>query len=250
MFLSVRGEKVASAAPLNERSIKILTARRPPTGTSAGGGAGAGTASDLAPMLERQGVPRGDARDFADSVRRGKALISVRTEKQNKAEEAAEIMARHHVSGPMFDREKTASREAEDVSRRTETGERDIVVPVVEEELKVGKRTVERSRVRVYTEVSERPVEEDVTLHEERVVVERRPADRPASEADLPHGESIEITERAEEPVIAKEAHVVEEVVISKEERERKQKIRDTVRRSDVKVEGSTEEKEEEPKKE
>jgi hypothetical protein len=43
------------------------------------------------------------------------------------------------------------------------------VVPVVEEELKVGKRTVEKGGVRVDTKVVETPVQEQVQLHEERV---------------------------------------------------------------------------------
>ena len=216
----------------------------PPAGRGTGTGAGAATVSDLAPILVHQGVPQDDAREFAGAVQQGKALISCRTGSDKKAELAEEIMARHHAKGPMFEREGTEMREAGMESRRTEVREGEVVIPVVEEALRVGKRTVERSRVRVYTHVTERPVEEDVDLREERVVVERRPADRPATEADLPHGESIEITERAEEPVVAKEARVVEEVVIGKEERERKEKIKGTVRRSDVEIEGAQKEKE------
>src|SRR5207253_9928875 len=47
--------------------------------------------------------------------------------------------------------------------------DREAVVPVVEEELKVGKRQVEKGGVRVETKVTEKPVEEKVHLHEEKV---------------------------------------------------------------------------------
>ena len=112
------------------------------------------------------------------------------------------------------------------------------VVPVVEEELKVGKRTVEGGGVRVSTHVTETPVQENVQLHEERVKVERRPAGRAATAADTAFKEgTIEVTERLEEAVVTKQARVIEEVVISKESRDRTETVKDTVRRTDVDVE-------------
>lgn len=113
-------------------------------------------------------------------------------------------------------------------------------VPVVEEELKVGKREVERGGVRVQTSVQEKPVEEQVSLREEHVRVERRPVDRPATQEDVNqalHGRTVEVRERSEQPVVQKEARVVEEVVVGKEATQRTETIRDTVRRTDVEVE-------------
>ena len=54
-----------------------------------------------------------------------------------------------------------------------ETG-KEQVIPVVKEELKVGKRAEER-RYRIRAYVVETPVERDVTLRDERVIVEHRP---------------------------------------------------------------------------
>jgi uncharacterized protein (TIGR02271 family) len=112
-------------------------------------------------------------------------------------------------------------------------------VPVVKEEIQVGKRQVPRGGVRVYSRVVEEPVEETVRLREERARVERRPADRAATEADLSAGQEqvIEVQEFAEEPVVAKQARVVEEVRVGKEASERTETVRDTVRHTDVKVE-------------
>ena len=114
-------------------------------------------------------------------------------------------------------------------------------VPVVQEELKVGKREVETGGgVRVRTEIEERPVQEQVNLREEHVRVERHAVDRPATQADVNqalHGRTIEVREKSEQPVVSKEARVVEEVVVGKEATQRTETVRDTVRRTDVEVE-------------
>jgi uncharacterized protein (TIGR02271 family) len=109
-------------------------------------------------------------------------------------------------------------------------------IPVVQEELKVGKRAIQRGGVRVYQRVIENPVQESVSLREERVSVERRPVDQPADASALKEG-TIEMRETAEEPVVEKVARVVEEVVIGKEVQQREQQINDTVRRTEVEVE-------------
>ena len=114
----------------------------------------------------------------------------------------------------------------------------EVVLPVVEEELQVGKREVERGAIRVYTHVTETPVNEQVTLREEHVNVERRPVDRAVTEGDAAFKEgSFELHETAEEAIVAKQARVVEEVVVGKEATQRTETISDTVRRTDVEVE-------------
>ena len=112
------------------------------------------------------------------------------------------------------------------------------VLPVIEEELKVGKREVSRGGVRVVSRVSTRPVHEEIQLREERVEVERRPVDRPVGSADMDafkEGE-IEMTETSEEAVVSKQARVIEEVSVKKHSSERTERIDDTVRRKDVEV--------------
>ncbi len=110
-------------------------------------------------------------------------------------------------------------------------------IPVIQEELEVGKRTVERGGVRVHSHVEEMPVEEVIRLREEHVEVERRAVDRPASAADAFEEVTLEVTQTAEEPVVAKQARVVEEVIIGKTVEERDETIEGTVRRQDVEVE-------------
>jgi uncharacterized protein (TIGR02271 family) len=118
------------------------------------------------------------------------------------------------------------------------TGDR-TAIPVVQEDLKVGKREVQRGGVRVFSRIVETPVNESVNLREEHVSVERRPVDQPLSAADSAafKEQSIELRETAEEAVVQKTARVVEEVVVGKEVTQRSEQINDTVRHTDVQVE-------------
>ena len=110
---------------------------------------------------------------------------------------------------------------------------------VIEESLDVGKRKVSAGK-RLTTEVTEREVEKTVTLHDESVEVERTKADKTLkpSEADKAFKETtVEVSGYTEKPVVSKEAHVVEEVSLSKNSGERDVTVSGTVRRQDVTVE-------------
>jgi uncharacterized protein (TIGR02271 family) len=116
--------------------------------------------------------------------------------------------------------------------------EREEVIPVVEEQLVVGKRDVNRGGVRVRSYVTETPVHEQIRLRNERVNVERRTVDQPlsAADGDAFRERSIDMTATGEEAVVGKNARVVEEVVVSKTAEEHVENIDDTVRRTDVEV--------------
>jgi uncharacterized protein (TIGR02271 family) len=112
-------------------------------------------------------------------------------------------------------------------------------LPIIEENLQVGKQEVETGGARITSRLVERPVEEKINLREEHVTIERTPVDRPVSSSDsnLFKEEEFEITEHAEVPVVNKEARVVEEVTLNKEVEEREETIRDTVRNTEVEAE-------------
>lgn len=122
-------------------------------------------------------------------------------------------------------------------SQQRDTGT--AAIPVVQEQLKVGKREVQRGGVRVFSRVVETPVNESIGLREEHVNVERRPVNEPISTTDATafKEQSIEMRETAEEAVVEKSARVVEEVMINKEVSQREQQIHDTVRHTEVEVE-------------
>lgn len=119
----------------------------------------------------------------------------------------------------------------------TQSGQDEEVIPLVEEELEVGKRSVEH-RIQVRTRVVERPVEAEVKLRDETVRVERHRVDRPAAEMgrDAFTERVVEVTETDEELVVSKTSRVVEEVVVHKDVTERTETVRDTVRHTEVDV--------------
>jgi uncharacterized protein (TIGR02271 family) len=135
----------------------------------------------------------------------------------------------------------TAGMGATTAGMRTDTTEgrmmQEDVVPVVQEDLEIGKRLVEQGGIRVYTRVVEQPVRESVDLRSEHAVVERRPVDRPLTDADAAFQDrTIEVRETAEKAVVSKTAHVVEEVRIGKEVQHQTQEVNDTVRHTEVEV--------------
>lgn len=215
--------------------------------TGAGvGAAGGGVIGGLAAA----GVSEPDADYYAEGVRRGGVLVSVRTS-DDLADKASDVLddagakdvdekSREWQSSGWKPKNPLPARgDVSARSGRSTESDREQSIPVVEEKLDVGKRSVNRGGVRVYSHVTNEPVEETVTLRDEKVKVSRRDADRPANEKDLEafREGTIELRETSEEPVVRKTARVVEEVVIGKEVSERTETVRDTVRRTDVKVE-------------
>ncbi len=200
--------------------------------------------------LVQAGVHEQDAQLYSQGVQGGGALVVAQAIGDDEAERVASIVDRHKVvdisrRAPSYQRVSLdrVSTDANAYSNIYHGNE--IVIPIIQEELIVGKQEVERGGVRVNVGVEEVPVQEQVTLREENVQVERRPVNRPVSDADMTALQSgpIEVRETAEQAVVSKEARVVEEVTVAKDVEERTETIRDTVRRVEVDVEqvpGST----------
>lgn len=134
----------------------------------------------------------------------------------------------------------TAMRDVNTEGLRTGSSEREEQIPLVEEQVNIGKRSVERGGVRIRSYVIETPVEEQVRLRDETVTVERRPGDLGESGTTVPadafRERTIEVTETDEEAVVNKTAHVRETVVVRKDVEERAETVRDTVRRTEVEI--------------
>ncbi|RZI44346.1 DUF2382 domain-containing protein [Herbaspirillum sp. HC18] len=210
---------------------------------------------------------------YSEAVRRGHCVLTVDADSDEQRERAVEVMNRYDPinieerasmwrsqgwtgydeAAPMFtdaeiqqDRSlytqgstaSTAGTAGTASTAQPATGEQ-TRIPIVEEELKIGKRSVQRGGVRLYTRVIETPVQESVELRQEHVNVERRPVDQPAAEADMAAFKegTVELRESAEEPVVSKTARVVEEVVASKDVTRETADVNDTVRKTEVDVE-------------
>jgi len=237
------------------------------TGGAVGALAGTATGGLVAGLVKTHHMDAEDAELYAEGVRRGETLLTVQVDdaevsrtrdllnQYNPTDVHGEASNWRSQGWSRFDETTTPSAEeyqsyrtrsssstgmdtdmSNQTTRTTEDGK--MVLPIVEEQVDVTKREVEKGRVHVYTEVTEKPVSTDVTLRQENVTVERRPADRPVSPNDAAFREQdIELTERAEQAVINKSARVVEEVVVGTDVTQQSQTVSDTVRRTDVHVE-------------
>ncbi len=181
-----------------------------------------------------------DEQRYAEGVQAGGAMLSVLVPDGQEADVIA-LLENYGGEDVEMDREQKTTSTAGVGSSPSASRELSgtAPVPVVQEELAVGKRQVQRGGVRVYSHVVEQPVEETVRLREEQVRVDRQPVNRPATEADFTAFQegTIELTETAEEAVVSKRARVIEEIVVGKETSERTQTIRDMVRHTEVEVE-------------
>ena len=117
----------------------------------------------------------------------------------------------------------------------TATGEADIVRS--EEELRVGKRQTESGRARVRKWVETEPVQAEVELRRETARVTREPINQPVSGAELGEQE-IDVTLRAEEPVVQKQTVAKERITVEKDIEVEHATVSDEVRKERVDVEG------------
>jgi len=234
--------------------------------------------SGLLSTLTEAGVPDEEARYYVEGVNHGGNLVSVRVD-DDEPENVVAIMNRynpidvkeraaswrsagrpdygesvsHAVSeqsvASNYDRSSTlstartgdtnATSNRASSAAQTNAGDEETRIPVVEEDVKIGKRAVEQGGVRVRKHIEEEPVEKQVNLREENVTVDRRPVNRPADAADFNTFEEgeFEVSSISEEAVVQKDARVVEEVVINKDAHERTETVRDTARKTRVDVE-------------
>lgn len=189
---------------------------------------------------------RQHADHYSEAVRRGHAVLTLHTDDARVDEAHTQLIG----AGALDVDEQvtawrgegytggTASQAMTSQTGALTTDNKEGVLPVIEEQLEVGKRRVDQGRVRVISRLETTPVHETVELQSERAVIERRPVDRPATEADLEgfKEQTIEVRESAEQAVVSKTARVVEEVVVGKQASTETKQIDDTVRRTDVEV--------------
>ena len=126
-------------------------------------------------------------------------------------------------------------------SMSARTTDHEVTVPIVKEDVQVGKQEVQSGTARVQSRITEQPVEQQIPLREEHVRVEQRPADRAATPEEVQQAfqeKTVEMTETREEPVVAKQPRVTGEVTVRKEAGQRTETIRETVRGTEVQPQG------------
>jgi stress response protein YsnF len=183
-------------------------------------------ASKISSRLVEAGYEKNKAESYGKAMQKGGALVVAEAD-DDKVDEALSTMRSFKALTPEALLEKLGNQTSSETAQ------------VIEEELEVGvSRTTGGKRLK--TEVSAREVQETVTLHEENVEVEHTKINRvlKPEEADKAfQGTTVEMTATTEKPVVSKQAHVVEEVSLSKQSGEREVTVSGTVRRQDVTVE-------------
>ncbi|MBB3268363.1 MULTISPECIES: YsnF/AvaK domain-containing protein [Azospirillum] len=206
---------------------------------------GAGNADKATQELLGHGFTKDIAQRYAAAIKQGHTLVAADIADQDA--DAAEAILDENGAIDLPDAsshqsKKTAKADSGKTDKGTVGSGTDMeeeTVPVVEEQVEIGKRRVSKGGVQVTTEVTETPVRETVRLREEKVDVERHKADRAlgAREADAAFEEkTVEMTATSETPEVTKEARVVEEVVLSKKATEHDKTVEASARRTDVKV--------------
>ena len=251
-----RSQAEAARERLTQSRIDADDVRIVDQSSSAQSGGSSGEGEGLWSAIKSAFMPPEDSHTYEEGMRRGGYLLCARVD-EDCADEAIRILDESE-SVDLNAREESwrsegwspyqatggasgfgqSERSEGEQSGRTVAEER---IPIVEEELKVGKREVERGGARVRSYVRETPVSEQVNLREEHVSVERRPVDRQLSQSDLQTGDmmqerQIDMTETSEEAVVGKEARVREELVVRKTAEEHSEQVQDTVRHTEVEV--------------
>ena len=214
----------------------------PETSVSLIGGPGSPADSLDKSELASLGMPDKDYDHLKQGIRAGGVVLAVLAPRQTS--KTVEDIFEKQSARKIDESEKTERKAAAvaapiaAVPVMAQAVDEQTAIPVIEEELVVGKRAVDMGGVRVYRRVVEIPVEESVTLREEHVVMERRPVNRAVTDQDLAfESRSIELTETAEEAVVSKNARVVEELLVGKAASQHVETIHDTVRKTEVEIE-------------
>jgi stress response protein YsnF len=178
-------------------------------------------------------IPAPDVDVYLQGVRDGGTIITA-----NVADSAVERAASVMSSFKMVNiRERAATMQGV-YGQLSDPAQNENVLEVIEEDLEVGTEEVERGRMRIYTVVTEREVQQDVKLRDETIRVNRRPVNRTViTNPDLFKQKSFEMVEIDEIAKVRKTVKVVEEVSLGKEVVQKIETIKETLRRQDVEIE-------------
>lgn len=209
-----RSQAEAARERLCQSSLDADDVRIVDQSSAASSGAESGEGQGLWSAIKSAFLPPEDSHSYEEGMRRGGYLLCARVD-EDRADEAIRILDESD-SVDLDERESNWRSEGWSPYRSAAAGsaglrqdDRTVAeerIPIVEEQLRAGKREVERGGARVRSYVRETPVSEQVNLREEHVRVERRPVDRAVSQSELDSGmmqdRQIDLTEISEEAVV------------------------------------------------
>jgi uncharacterized protein (TIGR02271 family) len=200
------------------------------------GGAAAGAAAGglFGALVGSMGVPEEEARYYDDEFKAGRTVVTVKAD--GRYDEARAILQRLGAYDYEARGARTGTTMPSAPGPATAEGER--TMRLREEELRARKQPVQTGQVELGKEVVTEEKSMEVPRTREEVVVERRPveprpADRPIGEG----GETVEVPVREERVQVEKEPVVYEEVGLGKQQVQETERVSDTVRREEARVE-------------
>jgi uncharacterized protein (TIGR02271 family) len=186
-------------------------------------------------------VPEQEGADYRRTISAGGAVLTLRTP-DTDVDRAMKIL---DVHGPMNLRDRSTSTQTSASTQasaspteasRMESAEE--AFPLAEEQVEVSKRQVATGKSRIHRFVTEKPVQQQITLHEEHYKIARREVTDPQPARDVDwQDRTIEVVETIEQPMVTKTARITEEVVIRRRGSDHVETVRDTVRRQQIEVE-------------
>jgi uncharacterized protein (TIGR02271 family) len=194
--------------------------------TLAGAGIGA-AAGGLIGALAGMGVPEEDARHFDQGFQAGGTLVTV--DAGDRAAEARECLYESGADLGSMGRGMAGS--------SATSGDSAARVELREEELRTEKERVQAGEVRLRKEVVSEQRTVEVPVTREEVVIERHPASGQQAAGDIAGGEEIRIPLMEEEVRVEKTPVVREEVTLKKRQIQDTERVSETVRREEARIE-------------
>ncbi|CAN5365743.1 hypothetical protein BH23BAC1_BH23BAC1_20340 [soil metagenome] len=181
-----------------------------------------------------------ESRYYSEVSRNSQSIVTVHATSNEEAQQAVKILDEYGAvdideQGAKYGYARSGTDKHSDTSGKSSDS---TSIPIIEEDVNVGKRVQKSGGARIRSRIIEKPVEENLRLRKEKVRVERKSVDRPASEKDLQNFKEGEtkMVERSEVPVVEKNARVKEEVNLRKDVKETEETIREKVRKTEVDV--------------
>jgi len=196
--------------------------------------------SGITNSLENLGLPEDEATFYNGEFESGRTVVVVNT--SDRQQEASQILSRAggydyasrsgQTSGTTSYANAATAGRATDYN--TEAGKN---VQLREEQLRANKQSVETGAVGLRKDVVSEQQSFDVPVNREEVVIERHAASGQPSDTPIGEGETYRVPVREEQVTVDKQPVVREEVSLGKRQVQDSQRVSDTVRREEARVE-------------
>jgi len=194
--------------------------------------------SGITNSLENLGLPEDEATFYNGEFESGRTVVVVNT--RDRQQEASQILSRDggydyaSRSGQTTGTSSYANTAGQATDYDTQAEQN---IKLREEQLRANKQSVETGAVGLRKDVVSEQQSFDVPVNREEVVIERHAASGQPSDTPIGEGETYRVPVREEQVTVDKQPVVREEVSLGKRQVQDSQRVSDTVRREEARVE-------------